>query len=167
MRPFLSTIAAAVLLAAPAAPAATPDWSALSWLFGRWVAVGGGAEQGSGGFSFTPEAGGQVVARRNRADYPAQGGRPGEHHEDLMVIWREAGAPRAAYWDSEGHLIHYALAFPGPGEAVFVSDDPAGPRFRLSYRRTAGGLEGRFEVAPPDNRAAFAPYLAWTARRAP
>jgi hypothetical protein len=164
MRSFL-TLAATLLLAAPAS-AATPDWSGLSWLFGRWVAVGGGAEQGSGGFSFAPEAGGQVVVRRNRADYPAASGRAAAHHEDLMVIWRAAGGPRADYWDSEGHLIHYALSLPAPGEAVFVSDDPAGPRFRLSYRRTGAGLEGRFEIAPPEAREAFAPYLSWSARRA-
>jgi hypothetical protein len=89
MRSVLFAITAALLLAKPAL-AAAPDWSGLSWLFGRWVAVGGGAEQGSGGFSFEPEAGGEVVVRSNRADYPARDGRPGGHHEYLMVIWRDA-----------------------------------------------------------------------------
>ncbi|HEY3950964.1 hypothetical protein [Phenylobacterium sp.] len=141
-----------------------PDWSQLAWLEGDWTAVGGAP--GKGGFSFRPEAGGWLLVRRNFADYPAQGGKPAEHHEDLLVMSREGAADRATYWDSEGHVIHYAASAPAAGEALFVSDDPAGPRYRLSYRRTAGGLAGRFEIAPPNARDQFKTYLEWTAVRA-
>jgi len=150
-----------------AAWAAEPTWSGLSWLEGDWTAAGGGGPgQARGGFSFHPEAGGQVLVRRNFADYPAQGGKPAERHDDLMVIYHDGPALRATYWDSEGQTIHYAVATPAPGEAVFVSDDPAGPRFRLSYHRTASGLDGRFEIAPPPTRDAFKTYLSWSAAKA-
>jgi hypothetical protein len=147
------------------AHAATGDFGPLSWLVGRWTGAGGGAQQGSGGFSFLPEAGGAVLVRHNVADYPAQNGRPAQHHEDLMVIFRDGPAWRATCWDSEGQTIHYAVSTPSADEAVFVSDDPSGPRFRLSYRRTAQGLAGRFEIAPPPGRDRFADYLTWTAVR--
>lgn len=156
----------AVTLAGPAR-AAAPDWSAFDWLVGHWTAEGGGVQQGQGGFSFDREAGGQVLVRRNFAEYPAHDGKPPERHEDLMVIAWEGPTVRATYWDSEGHAIHYRLTSPSAGQAVFLSDDPEGPRFRLSYQRTEAGLKGRFEIAPPNDREHFADYLAWTARRAP
>lgn len=167
MRKLLACATTLVALASSgAASAAAPDWGPLAWLIGQWTAEGGGDVQGSGGFSFLPEAGGMVLVRRNFADYPAQGGRPASKHEDLMVIFHDGPALRATYWDSEGQTIHYAVTAPSGAEAVFVSDDPAGPRFRLSYRKTAKGLDGKFEIAPPPGRDQFRNYLAWTARRA-
>src|SRR5665213_1313187 len=166
MRKLFTGLGLALLLAGPGA-AATSPWSDLAWLEGRWTAQGGGGPgQASGGFSFLPEAGGQVLVRRNFADYPAQGGKPAQRHDDLMVIYHEGPATRATYWDSEGQTIHYVVTAPAPGEAVFVSDDPAGPRFRLSYHRAGEGLQGRFEIAPPGARDAFKTYLSWGATRA-
>ncbi len=153
------------LFASSAASAAPPGWDSLDWLVGRWTADGD-PSQGTGGFSFSKEAGGQIIVRRNFADYPARPGKPAEHHEDLMVIWQEAAATRATYWDSEGHQIHYAVTAPAAGEVDFVSDDTAGPGYRLRYQRRGADLEGSFEIAPPDKRDAFLPYLAWTAARA-
>jgi len=141
------------------------DRAPFDWLIGDWTGAGGGAEQGSGGFSFKPEAGGQVIVRRNVADYPAQNGNPASRHEDIMVIDGQGAAVTARYWDSEGQTIHYIVTAPQPGVAVFLSDDPAGPRFRLTYTRTAPGLSGAFEIAPPDHRDQFRPYLTWTATR--
>ena len=165
MRKLILGLALIAALAGPAA--AAPDWGGLQWLVGRWIGAGGGAEQGQGGFSFLPEAGGTVLVRKNFADYPAQGGKPAAHHDDLMVIYRDGPALRATYWDSEGQSIHYAVSSPAPGEAVFVSEDPSGPRFRLSYRQTPAGLQGRFEIAPPPARDQFHDYLTWTASRVP
>jgi len=165
----MRTLIACLILVASvgAAQAATPDWGPFSWLVGRWTGAGGAsAMQGGGGFSFLPEAGGTVLVRKNVADYPAQGGRPAQHHEDLMVIYREGGAVRATYWDSEGQTIHYAVSALSPDAAVFLSDDPAGPRFRLTYRRTPQGLTGGFEIAAPPARDQFRDYLTWTAARA-
>lgn len=157
----------AVLAIGLATPAVAGDagWASLNWLSGSWVGAGGGAQQGAGGFSFAPEAGGKVLVRRNIADYPAQGGRPAQHHEDLMVIYPRGEQIRADYWDSEGQTIHYEVTFPKPGEVVFLSDAAPGPRFRLTYRQRAGGLDGQFEIAPPDKPAQFQNYLTWTARR--
>ena len=159
-------LAALAVGAGGAARAGEPGWKPLAWLLGDWVGEGGGAETGAGGFSFRPDAGGQVLVRRNFAAYPAQNGKPASRHDDLMVIEGQGGQLRATYWDSEGQTIHYAVSAPSPDEVVFVSDDPAGPRFRLSYRRTAGGLAGRFEIAPPPARDQFRNYLTWTARKA-
>lgn len=74
-----------------------------------------------------------------------------------MVIEGEGAAITARYWDSEGQTIHYQVSAPRPGVVVFLSDDPAGPRFRLTYEQTASGLKGGFEVAPPDHRDQFRP----------
>ena len=81
-----------------------------------------------------------------------------------MVIFREGAAERAIYWDSEGHIIHYALAEPAAGRVVFESDDAAGPKYRITYRQTSAGLEGEFALAP--DRQTFKPYLTWTAHKA-
>lgn len=142
------------------------DRTPFDWLMGSWTGVGGGAEQGVGAFSFTPEAGGQVIVRRNVADYPAQDGKPASHHEDLMVIEGAGAAITARYWDSEGQTIHYQVSAPQPGVVVFLSHEPAGPRFRLTYRRTSEGLNGSFEIARPGHRDQFKPYLTWKARKA-
>jgi len=156
----------ACLALAGAAQAAEPGWTPLSWLVGDWKGEGGGVETGRGGFSFTPEAGGQVLVRKNFAAYPAQNGKPASRHDDLMVIAGDAGRLRATYWDSEGRTIHYAVTEATADHVLFLSDDPAGPRFRLSYRKTPNGLTGRFEIAPPPARNQFRDDLTWTATRA-
>jgi hypothetical protein len=155
--------ALALTLAGPgrAAPA---DWRGFDWLVGNWTADAD-ATGAKGGFSFSRDAGGQVLIRRNFADYPAREGRPAERHDDVMVIYRDGPAARAIYWDSEGHVIHYAVSAPAADHVLLESDDPAGPRFRLSYHRTTAGLSGAFEIAP--DRQRFNPYLSWTAHRAP
>ena len=147
-----------------AALATTPAWTGLDWLIGDWTA-NGDPSQGTGGFTFAREAGGQILVRRNFADYPAQGAKPAERHDDLMVIYLEGPQTRAIYWDSEGHQIHYGVSTPAAGQVDFVSDDSAGPRYRLRYRKTGPGLQGSFEVAPPNARETFQPYLSWTAAR--
>jgi hypothetical protein len=165
MRAIIGAAALAAAVAGGPTQAATGDFGPLSWLVGRWTGAGGGAQVGAGAFSFLPDAGGTVLVRRNVADYPPQNGRSAQHHEDLMVIFREGQAWRATYWDSEGQTIHYAVTTPSPDEVTFVSDNVLGPRFRLSYRRTAQGLAGRFEIAPPPDRDRFRGYLTWTAVR--
>ncbi len=158
----LGLMVALALQGGALAAAASP----MDWLIGRWVADGGGAEQGTGTFSFLPDAGHTVIVRRNLADYPAQNGKPASHHSDLMVIYRDDRGPRADYWDSEGHTIHYAVSLDGPsGEVVFLSDPGAGPRYRLTYRQKGSGLEGQFEIAPPNAPDQFKSYLTWRAKR--
>lgn len=160
--------AAAVLAQAPA-PSGDP-YSALRFLMGEWVADGP-ASAGSGHFEFTPDVQGNVVVRRNHADYPAANGRPASTHDDLLVIYRE-GTPavtRAIYFDNEGHVIRYAVESGSPDAVTFVSEVAAGtPRFRLSYAKLADGrLSGKFEIAPPGKPEEFKPYLEWTAKWKP
>jgi hypothetical protein len=58
-------------------------------------------------------------------------------------------APRAIYFDTEGHVIRYNVTFPATNKAVFESDGTQpGPRFRLSYWLDSSTLNGKFEVAP-------------------
>lgn len=85
-------------------------------------------------------------------------------HGDLLYLYNESGAHRAIYFDSEGHVIHYAVNVLRPGEAVFVSEATGGPRFRLSYELRAGTMTGRFEMQPPGKQG-WLPYLQWTGTR--
>ena len=157
------------LLNLPARADAPPALESLVFLLGDWQAEGGGAPgSGRGGFSFVRALADRVIVRKNSAEYPGSADRPATRHEDLMVIYAEpGGAARADYYDSEGHVIRYAISTPSPGEASFVSEAAAdAPRFRLSYKLNAVGLlEGRFEIAPPGRPEAFSVYVTWTARR--
>lgn len=160
MRIWTSVVAGMLVLAGNAG-AAPSDWSSLSWLQGDWAAADAGP--GQGGFSFRLDAGGQVLLRHNHADYPAQGDKPAEHHQDVMIIYHENNLDKATYWDNEGHVIHYDVNMPDADTVNFVSNDLSGPRFRLIYHRTVSGLDGSFEIAPPSARDQFKPYLHWTA----
>src|SRR5580698_7471828 len=137
----------------------------LDFLLGEWTGVAGekdtplGAGQGS--FSFSPELKQKIIVRRNSANYAS-----GAQHDDLMVIYAEAGdsTPRAIYFDTEGHVIRYTLAFPSANRAVFESDAAQpGPKFRLSYWMEGGALDGLFEVAAPGSE--YKTYLSWTSKK--
>ena len=87
----------------------------------------------------------------------------------MLIIYAWPGDhTRAIYFDNEGHVINYAVAFrAGLDEISLVSDLlPAAPRFRLAYT----GIEPdrvtiRFEIAPPGQPEAFSVYLQGSARR--
>jgi hypothetical protein len=166
------TLVFAALSPGPEAAASDDDsWKPYRFVVGEWVAEGGGEPgKGSGRFSFALDLEGKVLVRRNRAEYPAQQGRPAFLHEDLMVIYPAGtnGSTRAIYFDNEGHVIHYAVTVSGDGRTlVFLSDTvPASPRYRLSYTRRADASVGiTFEIAPPGKPDAFKIYLESTARR--
>jgi len=108
-----------------------------------------------------------VIVRTNYSNTPATADKPASRHDDLMVIYVDAGHVKADYFDSEGHVIRYAVEG-RPGEVVFLSEiKPSEPRYRLTYiRGSATTLAGTFEVAPPGKPDAFATYLSWNARRA-
>jgi hypothetical protein len=159
-------------LCAASLGAQAPDpWKDLGFLLGEWTGEGGGSPgQAMGAYSFLPELGGKILVRRNVADYPAAGGKPAVHHEDVMTVYREAGnqPPAAIYFDSEGHVIHYSVEIDAAAKLVrFVSPTvPNQPRYRLTYRETGKNLvAGKFEIAAPDKPEAFATYLDWISRR--
>ena len=156
-----------VALAQTPAPPDDP-YAALRFLVGDWVADGP-ASAGTGHFELAPDVQGNVLVRRNHAEYPAANGRPASNHDDLMVIYRE-GSPavtRAIYFDNEGHVIRYAVDSGTAGAVTFVSEVASGmPRFRLSYTKLPDGrLSGKFEIAPPGKPEEFKPYLEWQAKR--
>jgi hypothetical protein len=166
----------AFLLAGPLAPqraasAAGPaELDPLAFLIGEWPASGTGQPgQGTGSTTFARSLQDKVIVRTNHADYPAQGGKPASRHDDLMVIYAApgGGGARADYYDSEGHVIRYAVQTPDANQAVFTSDATAGaPRFRLTYKLEGSVLKGTFEIAGPDAPDAFKPYLSWESRKA-
>ena len=136
------------------------------FLLGQWEGAGDQAGA-TGGFTFATGVQDRVIVRTNYSNTPPEGGRPASRHDDLMVVYIDAGRVKAEYFDSEGHVIRY-LAEARPGEVVFVSEIRASePRYRLTYvQGSTTTLKGTFEVAPPGKPEAFAPYLSWTARKA-
>jgi hypothetical protein len=163
--------AAGAPAAAPAPAAATPaELEPLAFLVGEWPAAGTGQPgAGTGVATFTRGVQDKVIVRTSYADYPAAGDKPATRHDDLMVIYAApGGGARADYYDSEGHVIRYAVQSTAPGQAVFLSDAAAGggPRFRLAYTLTAPGvLKGEFAIAPPGTPDAFKPYLTWESHK--
>jgi hypothetical protein len=135
---------AACAAAQPAASRLEP----LQFLIGTWIGAGTGEPgAGQGEFSFTPDLNGQVLVRRSFNQLAS-----GPRHEDLMIVYLE-GAPRAIYFDSEGHVIHYEVSTPSKNAVVFDSDDA--PGYRLSYTLDGKNLTGKFEVGGKT-------YLTWT-----
>jgi len=170
MRRILALCFASLVLLPIAASQQTKpgvDWKPLAWLIGDWTGSGSGAPgQGSGSFSFQPDLQGKVLLRKSFAEYPATADKPGYRHDDLMIVYPEGKGFRAIYFDSEEHVIRYAINVSEDGSAVeFVSDGAAGaPRFRLTYHKTGETtLAGKFEIAMPDKP--FATYLEWTAQK--
>jgi len=162
-----ATISAVLFSALPLWCQSTTDtsWKKLEFLLGKWTGVAGEKDTplgaGQGGFSFEPELNQKIVVRRNHAGYNS-----GARHDDLIVIYLDApnDAPRAIYFDSEGHVIRYNLTFPSANKAVFESDGTQpGPRFRLSYSLDGPSLKGTFEVAPPGSD--YKPYMSWAAKK--
>ena len=148
-----------LLTAFSALHAQTSDaWKKLDFLLGQWVGVAGEKDTplgaGQGAYSFTPELNGKIIVRRNNAQYNS-----GVQHDDLMVIYLE-DTPRAIYFDSEGHVIRYNLAFPAANRLVFESDgSQPGPRYRLTYWMEGASLNGQFEVGAPGKD--YQSYMKW------
>ena len=145
------------------------DWGPAQFLVGNWAGEGGGEPgQGTGTFSFSPDLQGKILVRKSFAEYPAANGKPASRHDDLLVVYRDEAthALRATYFDSEGHVIQYAVSS-ADGTAVFVSDGAtSGPRFRMSYTSTGKDtLKFKFEIAAPGKD--FAPYIEAAAHRQP
>ena len=158
-----------VLLLCPGVFAAE-DWGALQYLIGTWTGEGGGAPgQSAGSFSFTPDLQGKVLVRKSRAEYSATKDKPASTHDDLMIVFREPdenaeGALRAIYFDSEGHVIRYAVTM--FGDRIIFTSEPSrsAPQYRFTYaRQSASELRMKFEIAAPGK--GFATYLEGAAKR--
>lgn len=153
--------------AAQAAAPQKPDWTPLKFLVGHWTADANPQEPGAtGSTGFRFDLDGNVLVRENKADYPPQGGKPAQHHRDLMVIYADdSGALKATYWDNEPHTIYYDVSADALGEVSFLTNSAAkGPRFRLTYNRVSdSNVTGRFDIAMPSGN--FKPYKTWTMHR--
>lgn len=151
-------------VARPAPPAALEP---LSFLLGEWVTTGAPG-QGTGTASFARGLQDRVILRTSFAEYPASPAGGPSRHDDILVIYAVGEGVRADYFDSEGHVIRYAVAVPSAGRAVFLSDPlPKEPRYRLSYLQgQAGALRGEFAIAPAGKPEALQPYLTWESVRA-
>jgi hypothetical protein len=140
-------------------------WKKFDFLVGKWTGVAGGRETplgaGQGAFSFEPQLDGKIIVRRNTAAYES-----GVKHDDLMVIYLDTpdDTPRAIYFDTEGHVIRYNLAFPAANTVVFESDGTQpGARYRLTYWLDGAVLRGKFEVGPPDGE--YKRYMSWSSKK--
>lgn len=168
----LILIAGAFFVSVPAyaAPKSAGPWSDWKFFIGNWVGEGSGTPgNGSGEFSLQPDLQGQILIRRSRAEYPATAKSPAYVHDDLMIVYKDNGETRADYFDSEGHVIHYAVTLSDDGkQAIFLSDsdpDADDPQYRLTY--TAGANDSlaiKFEIAQAGKP--FATYITAEARRA-
>jgi hypothetical protein len=129
--------------AAPAPVALDAALEPLRPLLGAWE----GSDptlHATGRFTLEPELGGKVLVRKNRNDSP-QG-----HHDDLMVVFGAPSGLRASYFDSEGHVIQYAVTATADRIELVSDELPGQPRFRLRYdRHGADELAVEFAIAMP------------------
>jgi hypothetical protein len=140
-----------------------PDWSKFQHLTGHWVGEGNGQPgQGSGGFSFQEDLGGNILVRKSHTEFPASAGRPATVHDDLMVIYPDyTGVPaKAIYWDNERHTIEYTISFTDKAVVFTSAASQQMPRFRLSYETIdANTVNVKFEMANPGSPDDFKMYL--------
>lgn len=141
------------------------DWGPAGFLMGHWTGAGSGHPgQGAGAFSFATDLQGSILVRKSFADYPSANGKPSFRHDDLLIVFREGGALKAIYFDSEQHVIRYSVRTVENG-VEFASDGPATTsRFRFTYTSTGkDSLRLKFEIAAPGKD--FTTYIEGAATR--
>lgn len=164
----MNTFLVVALLATATCWAQNGDpWKPFQPLVGDWVGEGGGGPgQGGGAFSYRFDLQKNVIVRKNYAEYPAQNGRPGFRHEDLLIIYQDDASkrPRAIYFDSEGHTIRYAVNV--SGDSLIFESEPgeSGAHYRLTQTPAGGQLRGKFEIRAA-GEAQYKTYIEFTARR--
>jgi len=149
-----------------AAPPAGDAWTAMQALVGQWDGdLGGQPGQATGGsFTITPELQGHALVRRSFAEFPATKDRPALRHDDLTIVYQGAAgsAPRATYYDSEGHVIEYAVTASADGRRIewLSAVKPGEPRFRFTYIFISPtAMKVRFEIAPPGQPDNFTTHV--------
>jgi hypothetical protein len=148
--------------------APTDPWKALVFLEGTWDAhtQGGSAQaQGSGTYTFVTELKHHVLVRRSGDSAGCSGPKGFDcEHSDVLYVYQEAQDQplKAIYFDSEGHVIHYAVSAPDSTTAVFVSEaSPSGPQFQLVYQLKDAVMSGKFQMRMP-GQTAWKSYLEWS-----
>jgi hypothetical protein len=160
-------LAAALVAVSPAGHAqeAASPMAGIAFLAGDWVAgqgvvadIGGTAK---GHSTFTREAGGNVLLRRDHTELFDAAGKPAGAFDQIMMIYPEGATLHADYSDGT-HVIHYVSADIVAGNRVaFTSAVLANaPTFRLRYQRdNRDTLQVVFEMAPPGS-AEFRPIAS-------
>ena len=161
----LGSVLLALIMLTGTARGESPTLTPFQFLLAHWEGIGDQAGA-TGGFTFAASVQDRVIVRTNYSNTPATDGKPASRHDDLMVIYVDAGVVKADYFDSESHVIRY-VADARDGAVVFLSEiKTSEPRYRLTYTRaSATTLNGTFEVAPPGKPDSFSLYLSWTARK--
>ena len=147
----------------------TIDWSKFQNLIGHWVGEGNGQPgQGTGGFSFQADLGGNILVRKSHTEFPATSAKAAFVHDDLMVIYPDFnGVPsKAIYWDNERHTIEYLVTFTDKAIVFTSAASQYMPRFRLSYETIdATTVNIKFEMANPGSPDEFKMYLEGKSRK--
>ncbi len=160
---------AALLIPICAAQTQKADWSAWQYYVGEWVGEDSGAPgQGQGGYSFDFDLQGSILVRKNYSEFPATQKSPAYRHDDLMVIYPDGAVWSAEYYDNEGHVIHYAIAFNEDSTKVIFTSKPQKntPSFRLTYtKQDQSHVKILFEFAAPSAEPQFKPYIEAVAVR--
>jgi hypothetical protein len=162
------------LLPMAARPQTAPAdlWADWRFLLGEWTAGESGGVPGQaskGSFSLAPDLDGKILVRKNHAEYPPANGRPAVVHDDLMIIFREAGVVKAFYSDNEGHVIRYNVSVSTDKKGVIFLGEkiPGAPQYRLTYEDIGPGVvKILFEVAPP-GKPEFTKYVEAKVHRKP
>ena len=147
-----------------------PSLDAMQFMQGKWVGEGTNevGTQGTGYFTFESDLQGKAWLRRNHSEYPSTNGRPATVHEDLMIVYAEAGTVRAFYSDTENHTIPYRVAFSDDKKTVTFVSDPlaAQPRYRLTYLRLdPAHMTIALEAATPDHPDEFKKVIEGRVRK--
>jgi hypothetical protein len=152
-------------------PQPADGWADWNFLMGEWLTgngTGTPGTTGTGWFTLDRALDGRVLLRKNHAEYPPHKGRPGAVHDDLTIIYREAGFAKALYSDNEGRVIHYEVEFsPDKKKIIFISEkNVISRRYRLTYELVQPDLiKLVFETARQDNPEQFALYVEALAHR--
>jgi len=139
----------------------------LQFLLGEWEGIGDQAGA-TGGFTFAPGVQDRVIVRTNYSNTPPHGGTPASRHDDLMVIYVDAGVVKADYFDNEGHVIYYSVVLSEDKRTITLLSEPVAtaPRFRFIYNLLKdNSLSMEFDIAPPGKPDSFSKYVEGKARR--
>ena len=144
---LLTAVVATLSLPLIASAQKSAVFAPFGFMLGDWTAAGNGTGAGAGGSSAIHMAlGGRAIERRDRI-IP----KDGAPFDAWMIVYPEANGIRAEFFDSEGHIIHYAGRVVAAGCVQFLSEGSAiQPGYRLTYQSLKPDvLHIKFEIAPP------------------
>jgi hypothetical protein len=122
-----------------------------TWLMGEWKGEGSGQPgQGGGTFSFSYDLDKKIIVRKSHSEYPATDNKPKVIHDDLMVVYFDAGESpsKAIYFDNEGHIINYTITYADKSITLTSIKVPNSPVFRLTYTLLENDLVNtKFEMS--------------------